>query len=222
MGTGIERRHRVSARTSEIAGFSLVEMLAVVAVIAIMAAVAIPGMQSEVAGLKLGIATRDVQSELQRARLKAVSSNSYMRVRFNCPVAGQFRMVEQIGSALATDAGDDTNGNSVTRCGDFTKYPYKATGPDQDRLSKPNNDGPIRYLQSGITLTIAGIPDPTYPVVEFAPDGSALIPPSVACPANTICWARVPNAGSVVITLSKGTQTKTVTVTSAGNVQMQR
>lgn len=198
-------------------GFSLVELLAVITVIIIMAAMALPGMQSEVAGLRLGIATRDVQSELQRARLKAVSANSYMRVRFNCPTAGQFRMVEQIGSPLSADSGDDLDTNSVTRCGDFTKYPYKTTV--QNRLVKPANDGPIKYLQTGITLTIAGIPDTSHPVVEFAPDGSAHIPPSAGC-ATPVCWPTA--AADVVITLSKGSLTKTVTVTSVGNVQMQR
>src|SRR5947207_4314732 len=75
-------------------GFSLLEMLLIAAMIGIVAAMAVPGLLNGVDRLRLGMATRDVQSELQSARLKAVSANTLMRVRFDCPSAGQFRMIE--------------------------------------------------------------------------------------------------------------------------------
>src|SRR2546425_12946810 len=103
-------------RLADRSGFSLAEMLMVCAVIGIIAAMALPSIRNEVDRLKLGMATRDVQSELQTARLKAVSSNTYMRVRFDCPAAGQFRAVERIGTPNAPDAGDDLDTAAATRC----------------------------------------------------------------------------------------------------------
>src|SRR5437899_5980684 len=95
--------------------FSFAEMQMTCAVIGIVAAMALPGIRNEVDRLKLGMATRDVQSELQTARLKAVSSNTYMRVRFDCPAAGQVRAVERIGTPFAADARDDLDANAATR-----------------------------------------------------------------------------------------------------------
>lgn len=195
--------HRSATDTS---GFSLVEIIAVVALIGIMAAMALPGVLSEVDSLKLGMAARAVQSELQAARLKAVQANTYMRVRFNCPAAAQYRMVELIGSPYAPDTGDDTDANAATRCSQ-TKYPYRPTGPDTNRVTKPNNDGQQRYLQDPVTFS-------AQQTVEFWPDGTAY---TIASGVRT----RVPNGG-VPIAVAKGSQTRTITVTSLGNLQMQR
>jgi len=199
-------------------GFSLVEVLAVVAVIAILAAMAVPGMVSEVELLKLGIAERDVQSELQSARLKAVSGNTYIRVRFNCPTSAQFRRVERLGSIRAADAGDDSDGNAVTRC-NSTTYPYYplGTGSDKSLLTKPNVDGPLKTLQSGVSFsTASGITTAAAPAIEFWPDGSVHQGGGVAPNA----WPQL--TANVTIVLVKNTRTKTITVTPLGNIQMER
>ena len=194
------------SRLDDAFGFSLIELLVVASVLAIVAGIAMPGIVNQLDGIKLGMSTRAVQSELQTARLKAVSANTYMRLMFDCPVAGQFRMVERIGPPYAAETGDDLAANAARRC-DPTTYPAKLSGPDTNRVTKPNNDGAVRYLQTSVSFS-------QKQTVEFWPDGSAHI--SGATP-----WPVVPAAG-VTIQLSKGTATKTITVTSAGNIQMQR
>jgi len=193
-------------RIADGSGFQLIELLVVTALVAIIAAMAVPTMQTSIDSLKLGQATRDVTSELQSARLRAVSAATYMRVRFNCPVVGQYRMVEQIGTPYVADAGDDLDANASRRC-DPSIYPYKASGPDTNRVTKPNNDGPARYLPDSLTTFTAST------TVEFWPDGTVHLfggPPWPIAPAN------------ISITLSRKSVTKTITVTPLGNIQMQR
>ena len=123
-------------RATDAAGFSLVDMLATVAIIATLAAIATPQMLDGVDNMRLGMTIRDVERELQFARMKSVSTNRPMRIRFNCPVAGQFRVVELIGTPRVPLAAD----GAANRC-DETIYPYRPTGADINRLTRPNNDG---------------------------------------------------------------------------------
>ena len=94
-----ERRRPASA-----AGFSLIDLVATMAIIATVSAMAVPQVSSGLDSMRLGMSLRDVDRELQYARLKAVSSNRPMRVRFDCPAAGSIRVVEVIGTSAAPDA----------------------------------------------------------------------------------------------------------------------
>src|SRR5207247_5163293 len=142
-------------------------------------------------------------SELETARLNAVASNTSMRARFNWPAPGQFRALERIGTPFAADAADDIDANAATRCNQ-TSYPSKATGSDTSRLTRPNNDGPVKYLTDPVTFsTTAGVTSTTSKVLEFWPYGSVHVsggPPWPALGAPT------------TIVLVKGTETKTITV----------
>lgn len=184
-------------------GFSLVDMLAVVALIATVAAMATPGMVDSVDNMRLGMTVREVERELQFARLKSVSSNRPMRVRFDCPTAGQFRVVELIGtprSPLAADA-------ATNRC-DETIYPYSPTGADASRLTRPNNDGPLRRLSQMASFT-------AFATLEFWPDGSVHADGGTGNP-----WPTVSNNG-VTITVSRKGKTRNITVNSGGKIQLQ-
>ena len=144
-------------------GFTLLELMLVVAVLAVISSMAIPAVLNTTRQIKLAANARAVERELQGARMKAVRSNRAIRVRFNCPATGQYRMVELLGSKQ-TPATDDDDSRAATRCG-YSSYPFPDT--NQDFFSIPNNDGPIQTLQDGIGF---GTDAQT---VEFWPDGTA-------------------------------------------------
>lgn len=169
-------------------GFSLVELMMVVALIGTMAAIAVPVMKDLTASIKLSEASRMVERELQNARLKAVSTNRALRVRPNCPAAGYIRTVELLGTA------EDAASN---RCNQTT-YPFPA--PDQDVITRPNFDGPVRTIPNGATVTDA--------IIEFRPDGTAL---------EVVAGVSQPIGTEVTITITRG-KFKLVTINGAGKV----
>lgn len=173
-----------------------------VALIAIMAGVAVPLLADVTGGIKLGEATRAVERELQTARLKAVSSNQPMRVRFNCPAAGQFRMTELIGTPKAPAAADI----AVDRC-TTSAYPYPGDA-DNNVLTRPNGDGPLRTLDSSVSITTAM-------TIEFWPDGSAHTDTGGVNP-----WPPIAGAG-YTITLTRNGKTKSIMVNGVGKIQTQ-
>ena len=64
-------------------GFTLVEMMMVIAVFAIMVAVAIPTFMSLLPGMRLNGAARQVMGDLMAARMKAVNLNQSTKVFFD-------------------------------------------------------------------------------------------------------------------------------------------
>lgn len=181
-------------------GFTLVELMGVIAVFAIIAGMAMPMLKDASDGMRLGQAAREVERELQTARLKAVTANRAMRVRFNCPVAGQFRMVELIGTPSIPAAGDDA-GN---RCQE-SAYPPGAG--DNNPLTVPNHDGPLRRLHPSVSFGATT-------TLEFWPDGSVHAPSGTTTP-----WPLVAGSGTA-ITLTKGATVKTITVNGLGKIQL--
>jgi Tfp pilus assembly protein FimT len=136
-------------------GFSLVELLTVVALLITVLAIAGPVYRNVVDGMRLGWSARDVERELQNARLKSVSTNRRMRVRTNCPVVGQFRMVQWLNSA--SDA-------TLDRCSE-TSYPYPSTTLN---VVTKLQDGPVRRLEPSVSVGTV--------TLEFWPNGTVHTP----------------------------------------------
>src|SRR6185369_13170678 len=122
-------------------GFTVSELMLVVALIGTLSVIALPVMQDVTATMKLNQAARLVEREMQDARLKAVSANRVMRVRMNCPATGYIRSVEVLGTAA-----DDATNRCMT-----TAFPFPP--PDDDIMTRPNFDGPVRTLPNSATVT---------------------------------------------------------------------
>jgi prepilin-type N-terminal cleavage/methylation domain-containing protein len=174
-------------------GFTVAEMLLVVAAISTIAVMALPVMKDMTASIKLNQATRLVEREMQDARLAAVKSNRVIRVRLNCPANGYIRSVEVLGT------GAD---NATNRCA-TTTYPFPP--PDNDIMTRPNFDGPVRVLPDGAAVSSK--------VLQFSPDGTAMevvagVPTSIA-------------GAPVSVTITRDSKSRTVTVNNAGKIQLQ-
>jgi len=183
-------------------GFSLVDIMVTVSVMSIVAAGAVPALMNVSDSMKLGQGQRDIYQEMQSARLVAVASNRPMRIRFNCPAAGQFRLTELIGSPSKPD----TNDTASDRCSD-TKWTYPAN--DNDPTSRPNHDGPIRQLPNRVTFGGTA-------TLEFWPDGTVHKQVTSELP-----WTQLPVSGTLQeIAVVKGTSTKKITVNGLGKIQL--
>ena len=185
-------------------GFTLLELLVVVSLICIVGGMAVPALNSTSAQMRLSNSARQVERELQVARMKAVRSDKVMRVRFNCPGTGEYRMVELLGT-VRNPATDDGDARATVRCGNAS-YPYPDTNPEF--FAAPNNDGPIQTLLRDVAFS-------TVETIDFWPDGSA----------HTM-GATVPISGTgvslQVYDVTRGTTVnKTITVNGLGKVTLQ-
>jgi type II secretory pathway pseudopilin PulG len=180
-------------------GFSFVDVIVVTALIATLSAISLPLIQDMANSIALGQARRIVHSELQQARMKSVTSNLVMRVQFNCPAAGQFRMLELLG----TPSVPAPQATAANRCSD-TAYPFPAA--DNNPVTLPNQDGPIRRIDPRVSFGAVQ-------TIEFRPTGTAysVNPDGTSGPP-------LPGTG-VAITLTKGTEVRSVTVNALGKIQ---
>jgi prepilin-type N-terminal cleavage/methylation domain-containing protein len=181
----------MSLTTRSERGFSLTELMIVVAIAGTLMAVSVPVVSEVTDGSKLNEAARLVERELQDARLRAVSSNRSLRVRTNCPAAGYVRTVEVLNAASDTAANRCLN----------AAYPFPA---DDDVMTRPNYDGPVRTMPYSASVATSSI--------EFAPDGTARV--VVNGVATTMTVAQT-------VTVTRRGKTKTVTINAAGKVQLQ-
>jgi Tfp pilus assembly protein FimT len=178
------------------AGYSLTELLVVVSIFMIVAGITIPLAMTLTEQMRLNAAVRQVERDLQTARLKAVQLNRPLQVRINCPAAGQYRAVEVMGSAID---------NTGDRC-DPARYPYPS--PDDGDFTTPSADGAVQYLPEGNIFTAAGLL-----VLQFTPDGRTLQVVSGTAQA-------IPAAG-VDLQLVRGTSSthsRTVNINGLGRI----
>lgn len=182
-------------------GFTLIDILVTIMVLGIIFAMTVPTMVASLDRLKLGQAVREVEREIHMAKSRAVSKGRVMRMRFNCPAAGQYRITELIGTASVPAAAD----TAANRC-DPVAYPN--TPPDTNPFTLPNLDGPLRFLPTDVTFAATQ-------TIEFWPDGTARQESGTTLP-----WPLIPTTG-ISITLARGSDTSTITVNGLGKIALQ-
>ena len=173
-------------------GFTVLELMLAVLVIGIAAAVAVPSITGAMSRYALNSASQKIAAEIRSARFAAVAKNRSMRVRFNCPGPGQFRVVEVVNNP-AID-------NAANRCSE-TAYPF----PDPDPAVAPNADGPVVWISQNAQF--GAVQD-----VEITNRGR--VAPLTGCPA---CAAAAPPAS---VGLTNGHDTQTIMVSASGQVQL--
>lgn len=185
------RRYLGGARCAR--GFTILELLISVGLVLVVVAAAAPVVTAAMRRYALTSATQGVAAQIRAARLIAVSRNVTMRVRFNCPEPGAYRIIEVVGNAGVDQAAD--------RCSQAA-YPY----PDPDPAVRPNADRQVMYLPDGASFG-------TVSDIEIA--GTGRITRLTGCPA---C---VPAAGTASVTVTGHAETRTITLTPNGRVQVQ-
>jgi Tfp pilus assembly protein FimT len=172
-------------------GFSLTELLLIVAVAGTIMAISIPIMNDLSASVKLNEAARLIEREFQDARLQAVKTNRPVRVRTNCPAVGYVRTVEVLGTAADTAANRCLN----------TAYPFPA---DDNLMTRPNYDGPVRTIPNAAAVNTV--------TFEFRPDGTTM---------NVVSGVAQLMAAEQTVTITRQNRSRTVRVNAAGKIQLQ-
>lgn len=94
-------------------GFSLLELMVVVAIVFIVAALAVPTLMTQVYAIRIQYSARDVSGVLQRARMEAVRKNSFYSLNYVAGTPNEVQVLDK-NSVAVTSIPPAVLGNSVT------------------------------------------------------------------------------------------------------------
>jgi prepilin-type N-terminal cleavage/methylation domain-containing protein len=129
------------------AGFTLTELLVVVGLIAVMAAVGLPNMLAYIRNYTIEGAAKEVASELQTARFKAISRNVNLGVLLHIRDNGSYQWVIE----------DDVTPQSPAVADNWATHAAKSLQVLLDTY--PDQSGPIKRLPTGVEFVGTGATD---------------------------------------------------------------
>lgn len=91
-------------------GFTIIELIVVIAIMGVLMAIAIPNFSQWTANYRLKAAAREIYSNFQKARLEAIKTNSNVVVSFNLG-ADTYQVFVDNGGTTGTASDDTQNGD---------------------------------------------------------------------------------------------------------------
>jgi len=153
------------AITHKKAGFTLIELMIVIAVMAILAAIAAPNFQTYMTQRRLNGAARQVMTDLMAARMKAVSLNQRVKVSFGSNHTYQIWNDADGNGTVADNEGDDIERDIHPDYHDVT-FSASANPVFQTRgtatyskVTLTSSSGPKKYVKVAFTTGRVKIDD---------------------------------------------------------------
>lgn len=140
-------------------GFTLFELITVMAVSAVIATVAIPNFMSMLPEMRLNAAARQIAEDLMAARMNAVKENNNVRVFFNTPGKNQYQILDDDDNDGTAGAGETVITRNIR-----DNYPDVAFSATNNPIFSPRGTAaslPTITLQNSsgtktVTVSIAG------------------------------------------------------------------
>ncbi len=109
-------------------GFTVIELMVVLAVATIVMGVALPNMMSWLPTYRLSAGARQLAGDLQLARMKAISQNTKYRLKFTTATSYEFE--KESGGTFSTESGPFSlpDGITITGTTPFTTSEFQARG----------------------------------------------------------------------------------------------
>ena len=147
----LKKKMRPQARKR---GFTTVELLTVFAIVAIMVVLAVFSFHEMAARSRLKAAARDIVSNMQLTRIKALKSGSAWALQFDTN-SGTYRILSDKGADGDWNTSDDT----VFRTVDFSAYPgisYGSTGNPQNRPGATYDADAVNFSSNRVIFNADG------------------------------------------------------------------